>query len=81
MPIKHPILAAAACCGALFAVNANILTFTNFLKWRERLGIEPNRLITIFEFREKCDHYGSIIHSYYRKSTNKKPRYLAGLVR
>ena len=27
--------------------------YTGISKWRERLGIEPNRLITIFEFREK----------------------------
>jgi hypothetical protein len=47
--------------------------YTGISKWRERLGIEPNRLITIFEFREKCDHFGSIIHSYYQTSTNKKP--------
>ena len=37
--------------------------YTGIPKWRERLGIEPNRLITIFEFREKSDHFGSIIHS------------------
>jgi hypothetical protein len=59
--------------------NAGIPVNTGIPKWRERLGIEPNKLITIFEFREKSDHFGSIIHSYYRTSTNKKPRYLAGL--
>ena len=47
--------------------------YTGIPKWRERLGIEPNKLITIFEFREKCDHFGSIIHSYYQTSTNKNP--------
>ena len=53
--------------------------YTGIFKWRECLGIEPNRLIIIFEFREKCDHFGSIIRSYYRASTNKKTRYWAGL--
>jgi hypothetical protein len=37
--------------------------YTGIFKWRECLGIEPNRLIIIFEFREKCDHFGSIIRS------------------
>ena len=49
--------------------------YTGIPKWRERLGIEPNRLIIIFEFREKCDHFGSIIHSYYRTSSKQKTRW------
>jgi len=45
---------------------------------REGLGIEPNKLTTIFEFREKCDHFGSIIYSYYQTPTNKKTPLLGG---
>ena len=33
--------------------NAGIPVNTGIPKWRERLGIEPNKLTTIFEFRKK----------------------------